>query len=239
MTGRDLIAASLRLIGSLAPGESQNASEATDGLATLNRMLDSWSTEQLLIFAYTPETALTLTPGTAAYTLGLAGSITTRPMQIEKALIRNVAASPAIEFPVNPLTLAEWTAIVAKDTQAEYPTDFFDDGGYPQRTLKLYPVPSVAHRLVLYTLRALTQIATIDTVISLPPGYEKALVFNLALDLAPEYGKSVPDVVMLGATESKAAIKRANSRPSYLRCDAVPAGSGRGAYDVMTGGSSR
>lgn len=230
MTGRELVSASLRLIGALAPGESMEATQATDGLAALNRMIDSWSNERLLINAYTPESALTLSPGDATYTLGTSGDITTRPILIAKALIRDGLT----DYPVNILTLPQYAAIANKSTQG-VPDSLYDDGGYPQRTITLYPVPSSALSLVLFTLRPLAQIATLDASVSLPPGYEDALIYNLALRLSPEYGKVASELVMMTAVESKTLIKRANHRPSLMRCDAIPAGSGS-RFDINTGG---
>lgn len=232
MTGRDLVTASLRLLGAVAPGESLSASEATDALGSLNRMIASWSTEELIIYAVTAETPLTLTPGDGTVTMGASGDITTRPMSIEKAIIRDGTTDLP---PMRLLTLEEYAAIPDKSTQSTYPLALYDDGGFPQRTLTLWPVPSAAKSLALFTHRALTSIATLDTAVSLPPGYERALIYNGAVELAPEYGRPVPDVVMQAAMESKANIKRANYRPSLLRIESLPAGPRR-AYDIFTGG---
>lgn len=231
MTGLSLVSASLRLIGAIAPGESPEASEATDGLAALNRMLDSWSTEDLIIHTVTAEAPLTLTPGDASVTLGALGDITTRPVVIEKALIRDGSQ----DYPVRLLSLSEYASIGDKSLQSTYPASLFDDGGYPQRTLTLYPVPSAAKQLVLFTKRALTQIATLSTEISLPPGYERALVFNGAVELAPEYGKSVSAEVAKVAEESKATLKRSNHKPRYLRADDALLSSG--GFNFYTGNS--
>lgn len=42
MTARDMIQGALRLIGALQPGEDMTASEAADGLDSLNQMLHEW-----------------------------------------------------------------------------------------------------------------------------------------------------------------------------------------------------
>lgn len=234
MTGRDLVSACLRLIGATAPGETPAASEATEGLAALNRMIDSWSTEGLLIYAVTEEAPLTLTAGDATVTLGTGGDITTRPMRIEKAFIRH----NSIDYPITKfLTVDEYARIPDKSVQTPYPYELYDDGGYPQRTLKLYPTPSAGHQLILFTLRPLTSIATLDTVLSLPPGYERALVYNGAVELSPEYGRPADPAVVQIAVESKAGLKRANSRAVLLQCDPVPASFGRrSTYDINSGG---
>jgi hypothetical protein len=232
VTGRDLVSASLRLIGAIAPGESPEASEAKDGLYALNRMISSWSTENLLIYAKVRE-EFTLTPGQAAYTMGSAANLnTTRPMAIERAAIE-AQTTPAIEYPIRLLSQAQWAEIVIKDTQSTIPTDLFAEGTYPNETINLYPVPSAAHKLVLYTTKPLTEIATLDTVISLPPGYERALAFNGAIELAPEYGRPVSAEVAKIADDSKAAIKRANLRPNYLRVESALMSAG--PFDIYKG----
>jgi hypothetical protein len=136
-------------------------------------------------------------------------------------------------MPVRLLTLEEYASIPDKTATATYPHSLYDDGGYPQRTIKLYPVPSAAHKLVLYTKRALTQIATLNTDVSFPPGYEEMCIYNLALRLAPEYGRPVSAEIAMVAQESKANIKRANHRPALLRCDDGLTGSG--AFNIYTG----
>lgn len=233
MTGRDAVTAALRKIGAVAPGESPAASEASEGLSELNRMLGSWSNDGLLIHAITSEAALTLTPGDATYTLGTSGDITTRPQKILYAIIRD----GSVDHTVDVVSLDEFARISQKSTQSPYPRALYDDGGYPRRTITLYPVPSTANSLVLYTRRALTSISTLDTDVSLPPGYDDAIVSNLALRLAPEYGRQVTDVMAMNASESLASIKRANQRPGYLSCDSAVVGSG--SFNFESGGFER
>ena len=47
---------------------------------------------------------------------------------------------------------------------------------------------------------------TIKDVPKPTPGYEEALVYNGAIRLAPEYGKSAPGEIVIIAKESKANI---------------------------------
>lgn len=233
MTGRELITASLRLIGVIASGESLEASEATDGLETLNQLLGSWSNEGLMINAVVRE-EFALTPSDGSYTMGTGANFsTTRPIEIERAAIENQSSTPMIEYPVHICTPEEWAEITDKDTTSEIPTHVYAEGTYPNETINLYPVPTVAHKLVLYSKKELTAIATLDTEISMPPGYDRALKFNLAIDLAPEYGKSVSAEVGMAAQESKAAIKSKNIKPRFLKCDAAITGGG--SFDITRG----
>lgn len=233
MTGRDLVTSALRLIGAVAPGESVPASDAVDGLASINRMLDSWSNENLIIHVVSIDEKA-LTPGESVYEIGDdADWDTPRPQEIQKALIR-VSGSPSIDYPVRILNSDEWSSITQKEAQSEIPSALWADGAYPNLSVYLYPQPTVANSLVLYSLKPLTRIATLDTEVSLPPGYEEAIIYGGAMRLSPEYGRQVSAEVAQIASDSKAAIKRRNLKPIYLDITGVPSGC-RGSFNIMTG----
>jgi hypothetical protein len=231
MTGLDMIARSLRLIGVLAAEETPSAPEAADGLVALNGLLGSWSNEGLLIHSITQESPITLVPGDGTYTLGTAGDLANRPMSIERAIIRDGTT----DYPLNVRTADEYAVVSDKSVQSTLPSDIYDDGGFPLRTLTLYPIPSAANGLILFVKRQLTSIATLNTSISLPPGYDRAIAYNLAIDMAPEYGKAVPDVVGMVAVESKASLKRTNHKPKFLRADAALISGG--GFNIQSGDS--
>lgn len=221
MTGRDLISASLRVLGALASGDSLGAQEAKDGLDSLNRLFGTWSAENLMIYSKGSE-VFALISGTQTYTMGPGGMFdTVRPAHIESAFLRMSSSNPASDVPLRILSQDEWAAITIKTLQSTIPSALYSEGSNPLETLNLWPVPSQANSLVIYSTKPLTSIATLDTVITLPPGYERALVFNLAVDLSPEYGRAISDVIAGNAIESKASLKRANYRPDYLRVDAA------------------
>jgi hypothetical protein len=218
MTGRDYVATALRLIGALAPGESAEASEAADGLASLNRMLGSWSNENLLVYSRVRET-FTLTSSVASYTLGTGGTLnTTRPVSIERAFLRDASSATPIEYEIHIASLEEWQSTTAKDVNG-IPSVLYADGAYPLMGINLYPRPSQAYSLGLWSLKELTAISTLDTVVSMPAGYEEALIYNLAIRLAPEYGKTTPAEVVKIATDAKANVKRTNHTARYMKVD--------------------
>lgn len=234
-TVRDLFKDSLKIIGAIAAGETPTSTEMSDGLRVLNRMIGQWSTQNLLIFTRVRE-EFTLTPSDGSYTIGSTGDFnTSRPMEIEAATLEDQSSSPTLELPVNILTLEQWAAIGQKDLQSTYPTDLYFDDNYPLATINLWPVPTVANKLVLYSLKPLSNFATADDNVALPPGYEEAIVYNWAKRLAPEYGKawSVENEDL--AKKALGNIKRRNSKVQVMSCDpaSLPM---RPYWDWRTGG---
>lgn len=219
-TAGQIIAGSLRLIGAIASGETPSGNEQADALTALNALIESWSNENLLIPNKVRE-VFPLVGNQRTYTMGSGGDFdTTRPMKIEDALIQLTDSSPVLELDMRILTKDEYQAILLKTSTASFPMYVYPDNAFPLTTLSVWPVPtSSANNIVLYSWKPLTTLAAASTSISLPPGYERALRFNLAMEIAPEYGKSLSAEALTVAMESKASVKRTNTIPYFLRVD--------------------
>ena len=217
-TARDLIKGSLRLIGALGTGETPAAEDSNEALLALNQMLDSWSTENLVIPNQVRE-VFPLVADQSSYTMGSGGDFdTTRPLDIFNVLIQETST---YELPIQILNAKEHSEITSKQTKSSIPVSVYCENSYPLETLNFYPVPSEVKNVVVYSSKPLTNFASLNTTVTLPPGYYKALRYGLAVELAPEYGKAPTPAVINGAIESKENIKRQNIKPSYLDCDAA------------------
>lgn len=231
-TARDLIKNSLRIIGAIATGETPDASEAADGLTALNNLVDSWSNEKLIINQFVRE-EFTLTPGTQSYTLGATGVfVTSRPIKIESVSIE-IQGSDPYEVPIEIIDLDEWSRISDKALQSSIPTKLYVEGSFPNSTIYLWPVPANANKVVLYSRKPLTSLTSIDNDVLLPPGYLRALTYNLAVEIAPEYGKEPSNTVMMIAREAKENIKRTNIQAYIMDFD--DALINRTTFDYETG----
>jgi hypothetical protein len=232
MTAREMIASSLRLIGVLATGETASSPEMNDGLSTLNQMLSSWSNENLVVHQKVRD-EFTLTPGTAAYTWGASGTFnSSRPVEVLTAALELQGSDPQ-EIPLQILTTKEYSSLSLKGLESTIPQAVYFDGAYPFQGVTFYPVPSAAEHAVFYSLKPFSVLALGDS-ISYPPGYEKAIRYNLAIDLAPEYGSQVDPIILQQAMDSKAEIKRKNLQTPVLKMD-LPLETGRNSFDYRTG----
>ena len=230
---RDIVTAALRELGVKAAGEVVTADEADSGLEELNRLVDQWAGERLLIYRVT-RTTWTIS-ATQNYTVGTGGTVNVvRPVYLDHVNLIDTSTDPDQETPLTPLTDDGWAAITQKAATSTQPTNWYYNPTFPLGTLSLWPIPSSATlQGALYAPQQTSEFTSLDEVISLPPGYRRMLVKNLARDLAPSYGRPVHPELKEEAIESKATVKRNNYRPSDLSFDAAVLG-GNGGYDIMT-----
>lgn len=208
-TATEIIRRSLRLIGAIAGGETPSSTEQADALEALNAMLDSWRTESLAVYAFRDET-LTL-DGSASYTIGTGGNLnTTRPVKIESAHER----VGDTDYPVKLASAAAWYGLAAKSTTSDVAEWLYYEPAYPLGTLYLYPKATTGV-LHLVTWVPFTAFAASDSV-ALPPGYQDAITYHLALRLAPEYGRPVTPELAAMARAAKDNLQRVNFRPPLM-----------------------
>lgn len=207
----------------MATGENPTADEQKEALDALNLMISSWSTEGLTVFHQVRE-SFDLTPSQASYTIGPGGDFdTTRPLEILVAKLQDQTSLPVAEFPLEVINIKQYADIIQKNLNIQIPTRLYYETAYPLGIFHFWPIPSAANKLVLYSRKPLAEIpiADISTDMVLPPGYERALKYNLAVEVAPEYGKAIPVEVAQTAIDAKANIKRQNIKPMYMQTETV------------------
>ncbi|MBK6906483.1 MAG: hypothetical protein IPH08_05015 [Rhodocyclaceae bacterium] len=192
-------------------------------------MIDSWRNDRLMVYALS-ESTLTLTPTDASYTIGTGGNInTTRPVKIESAFCR----AGSVDFPVDVIGKARYDAIPDKTTTSDIPDFLYYDSAVTTGNINLWPVPTTANVLHVTMWTVLSTLAAVSTTVTLPPGYERALAYNLAIEIAPEYEKTVSQEVAKIARESLAALKKINSRQIIAYSELSINGNRRG--DIYAG----
>lgn len=204
--------------------------EAQDGLRAFNRLLGGWSTQNLAVYGQANQTFST-TVGLGTYTIGTGGVWnTTRPVRINDPAYSTFNGAM---FPCYSMTQEQYNLINVKTQTQDFPDAFLYVNDYPLGLITLWPVPSAVTPFTMSIDRVLTTLSTIQTVLSFPPGYELAFLYNLAIMLGPMFGRPIreyPEVVGIAKT-SLGDIKRANKKVRTMMCD--PMYSDRGSnYDL-------
>ncbi len=227
-TASDLIKGSLRLLGVIASGETPSAADTADGLSALNELIESWSAEGLIVPTITRE-ELSWASAQGSRTWGSGGNFTTaRPLRLINASI----LSSGIESPLKIVTPDEWADIKNKTLTSTQPTHVYLVPTMTTATVYLWPVPSATVTFVPYSQKPLTAFALSSTTFTFPPGYYRALRFNLAIEMAPEYGKEVSPKVEKIASDSLENIKRLNIKPLFMVTDEATRGP---RFNINTG----
>lgn len=215
-TVNDIVSRAMRLSGNLGAGEVLAASEAADGLTALNSLLEVWALEKLMLYKF--ET-VSFTPTTGSFTIGATGDlVAARPVAILSAYRR----IGGIDVPVDVIDRAQYESIVQKglssNVQAVYYKPEFPNG-------RVFCWPVTTDTLYLSVQQPLTAYTALTTELNLPPGYQEALTFNLAVMLAPEFSGEVSRTVMRQAANTKRLIKNVNNEVPMLTVDPVMHGS--------------
>jgi hypothetical protein len=219
-TAKDQITSALRLIGQLAEGETATAATLNDALDAFNQMLDSWSTERLSIYA-TQDQVFTWPANTATRTIGPSGDFMgVRPISLDDSTYFNDSAG--VSSGISIINQQQYNGIAVKTATSTDPQVLWINMDMPDATMTVYPVPTSSLEFHIVSVDELSQPATLTTTLSFPPGYKRAFKFNLACEIAAEFGVEPPASVQRLAMVSKRNLKRQNapkdvmSLPSFL-----------------------
>jgi hypothetical protein len=209
-TAGDQINGALRLLGVLAEGETPSAATSQDALFALNQMIDSWGTEKLSTFT-TQEQVFSWLPGFISRTLGPSGDfVGDRPVLMDDATYF-VDASTGISYGIKLINQQQYDGIAVKNVTSTFPQVMWINTNYPNIDMHVYPVPTKVLEWHFISAAQLTQPATIATPLYFPPGYMRAFRYNLACEIAPEFGVEPSGTVGRIAMASKRNLKRINN----------------------------
>ena len=231
----NLIQSALRKVGVLEIGATTSPEKLADALTALQSMLKSWGAISTNVYATISE-SMTLVPSTSLYTWGTGGDITTsRPSQVIGAYILD---SSGTTHSVDIIKAEAYRNISVKSTTSR-PHSLYYHSAYPLGEVNLYPVPSSAEDLYLESYKPFTETGSFglvtDTLV-FPGYYEEAIIYNLAVRLASEYGRIVTPEIAVVAKDSKYIITQLHTttmvEPVYIH---VPASGGYGSrYSINT-----
>ena len=221
-TARDFIKIALQDLGVLADGEVPTASQANDALGKLNRMLQSWCARTLLTTMRIGE-SFPLVAFQNAYDIGptygtppiVSDFTTSKPFTIIGAVIIDATFNMT---PVEIVSVEEIISISMNLTTFGRPTRIVYDPGPTQQvgqvgTIYVFPIPDAIYTLGIESEKPFTSIPALDTVITFPLHYERAIISNLAIELYPQYPRAqgIDPILMKIANDSMDIIETLNS----------------------------
>jgi len=221
----DIIDPALRKLGITNP----QANERSDALSALNAMLGSWSARRLTLFAVTRE-SFPLVVNDSEYTIGSAGDFNTvRPSRITQAYLSDSGQ----DFPLTARNLKTYNDILDKAANGR-PTQIMYLAEYPLGKILFNFQPDKIYTLHLDSLKPITTFSSINTVLSLPPEWQEALTYNLAIRLAPEHDVILVEEIVAIARVSLNNIKDLNAPlPEQVDFHDLPVS--RRSFDIFSG----
>jgi hypothetical protein len=209
-TAGDIINGSLRLLGVLAEGEVPSAETSQDALRAMDQMIDSWNTERLSVFS-TQDQVFTWPSGQLSRTLGPSGDfVGNRPILLDDATYFKDPGT-GVSYGIKFINQQQYDGIAVKTVTSTFPQVIFVNMTYPDVEMFVYPRPTRDLEWHFISVEELTQPATLATTLTFPPGYLRAFRYNLACELAPEFGVEPSPQVQRIAMTSKRNLKRINN----------------------------
>jgi hypothetical protein len=181
----------------------------------MNQMIDSWNTERLSVFS-TIDQIVNWPVGSINATLGPSGSLVrlngtaVRPILVDDATyFRDPQTN--VSYGIKLINQQQYNGIAVKTVTSTYPQVMFVNMTYPDIDIFIYPRPTRLLEFHFISVQELTQPATLATTLAFPPGYLRAFTYNLAMEIAPEFGVEPSPQVMRIAMTSKRNLKRINN----------------------------
>jgi hypothetical protein len=175
-----------------------------------NQMIQSWNTERLAVFS-TQDQVVTWPPSTISRTFGPTGDIVAnRPVAIDDSTYFRDPAN-GISYGLKLINQQQYNGIAVKTVTSTYPQVLWVNMTYPDIEMYVYPVPTKVLEFHVVSVNELTQPVNLATDLAFPPGYLRCFRYNLACELAPEFGTEPSRQVQRIAMTSKRNIKRINN----------------------------
>ena len=144
-----------------------------------------------------------------------------RPLKIErmKTMWLVNTSMYELDLDISPLTFQQFADLPLKQLPNSFALNFYNDMQFPISTIQLFPIPLVSMNLRVFLREPLVDFSDLNAIIQYPPGYERAFRFNLACEIAAEFGKDIPEKVAAIAAVSYEKLATINSVPRYMSGD--------------------
>lgn len=233
-TVRTIATDALREIGAIGIGDAMPATEAELALLRFQNQLDAWQAESLTIATPAVQVAFTIPANTQNVTIGPGASINTQlPVWIEAINYVVPGTSPEVETPMGQMDAMAYANLSIKGLPNALTTLYYYERTAPTGTIFFWPAVTQNLKVYLYLPQGPGVPATLDTVVTGPPGYAEAFMYQLAIRLQSVLGLQMPANLPTLAKEAYARMKRPNLIPTILGVDQALIPATGSAYNVF------
>lgn len=229
-TAAQIITAAFNKIRIDSPTDAQNAS----ALLSLNYLINYVGVE--LLSPFLVRESYTLTVDDYDYTIGSGGNFdTVRPLKIERAFLRD---ADGYDYALKIMSPADYNDKSDKEVTSR-PRYLYYLPEYPLGRVLFDSAPDYAYGLHIESWKPITEFALSTTTVEsllLPPEFKPFLIYNLAVTLAEDWDRVIPQSVLVMAERTKSAIERllAAQKPVPRQKLDVTKGKEAGQYSVVT-----
>ncbi len=217
-TALNLITDVLLDMGVIADQETPTAAQSVGALTKLNDLIESWNLDPQKLYGAT-QYILPFVSNHGVYTIGSGGDLNiARPNDITAAFVRNTfaVASQQQDLPITILNDQQWADIPVKEQVGTFPYAVWFNMTYPLIEAYVTPIPTGSNYSLILWDNNDNATLSLNTVLSLPPGYKRALKYGLFIELAAGYQIAVPESISTLAATSKMSIDRQNLQINEL-----------------------
>lgn len=222
----DLITFALRTAGINGVGQTPLAEDSNTGLQLLYNLMAEWQRKRWLVPALV-DMAITST-GAQSYTIG-----PIRPTHLHAAYVR---LAGNIDIGLAIIASREDYSMIALKSLSAFPSAAFLDTAWPTGRVYVWPIPAAStYELHFVFPEALPVYSALTDPVNLPPEYQSALLYSLAVELALNYGIEPRPSVAARMRAALATLRAANTQPTVL---GMPGGVGTVRRGGVSAGNS-
>ncbi len=193
LTRNGLIEMAVRKLGVVADGQTLSTENYTNGSAALNTLLGAFRTLGMPLWAR-QSYDLTLTAGTSSYNIGSSQTLNTPyPLKLLQAYRTDSNNSSKVQLEIIP----DYNFNRLPTGSSGYPIQISYTPKVNLGVIKLWPTPdatAVANTTVTIVYqRPMEYMSSSTDTFDIPEEWLEAVVYNLAVRLAPEWGVPLPD----------------------------------------------
>lgn len=212
-TASDIINRAYAMLGFKDASEPVSGNDADYALGVLNSLIDSWNTQSLFIVSVNEVIA---TVGAISATVGPGLTFdTVRPPCVEAGAFSRLNG---VDYPIEWIDRQTYESITLKTVSSSFPQYAYYDANMPTANIFFYPVPITPIEIHVPIQQQFTEFADQVTDYALAPGYQRALEYTLAEELAPGIRPVDPQVTR-NAMIARRAIRRTNVNVPQMNVD--------------------